>query len=368
MISNRIKKIKESPIRKIFSLAAKSPDNLINLSIGQPHFPAPKNVKNALMDAIKKNKTGYTQTLGIESLREKIKQKLAKENNIKTNLDNIIITSGVSGGLFLSFASILDPGDEIVIPEPYFVLYEQLLNFLDIKIKFLETYNDDFQINPEKLEKLITKKTKAILLNSPNNPTGAVYDKSSLEKVIKIARKNNLFIISDEIYEKFDYQKKFFSPGSIYKKTITLNGFGKSHAITGLRIGFAVAPKKIIQSMNNLQQYSFVCAPSVAQFGVDQSFEVDLSLELKEYQEKREYIIKNLKYDFIIPDGAFYFFIKIPKGAKNFVNTLIKNKILAVPGEAFSYTKKKGEKYFRISYAVSFAELKKAITILNKLK
>jgi len=364
MLSRRIQKIEESGIRKIFDLATKNKGEFVNLSIGQPHFQVSDNIKKTINKAIKENCNAYSPTAGIPALREKIADKLNRKNNIPAKLEDIIITAGVSGALFLAFSAILDPEDEIILPDPYFVLYKQILNFLEVKIKYLDTY-PDFHLDAKKLEKLITKNTKAIIINSPNNPTGAIYSKNELEKIAKIAQKNNLIIISDEIYEEFDYDNKFFSIGSIYEKTITLNGFSKSHSITGWRLGYAHGPSKIISAMNKLQQYTFVCASTPAQFALARGENINPDEKIKNYKEKRDYLYKNLKdkYELNIPEGAFYAFIKNPSEEKNFTKKLIKNKLLAVPGNVFS----EKNDYFRISFAVNDKELQKGIKILKKM-
>jgi len=179
ILSKRIQKIESSGIRKVFDLAAKNKGKYVNFSIGQPHFDAPKKLKISAQKAISDNCNSYTPTKGILKLREEISKNLRETRKIKTNPDNIIVTAGTSGAIFLLFSSIFDPGEEVILPDPYFVMYQQVLNFLGVKIKYLDTY-PDFHINPEKLEKLITQKTKAIILNSPNNPTGKVYSEQEI--------------------------------------------------------------------------------------------------------------------------------------------------------------------------------------------
>lgn len=364
MPSKRIKNIKESGIRKVFSLIEKKdPKKIVNLSVGQPHFPTPKKIKQAAQKAIKENYNAYTQTAGTLELRKKIAEKLRTKNNIKAKENEILISNGVSGALFLVFSALFNREDEIIIPDPFFVSYKQLSDFYSIKAKYLDTY-PDFRINPEKLEKIISSKTKAIFLNSPGNPTGVVYSKEEIENIVKIAKKYKLWIISDEIYEIFDYEKKFISPGSIYKKTITLNGFSKSHSITGWRLGYIHAPEELINLMSNLQQYTFVCAPSFAQKAISDNISVNLDKEVRYYKENKDLFYKELKdyYEFNKPEGAFYAYLKIPKGKNNFVEELIDKNLLVVPGEVFS----KKKNYFRISFAVEREKLIKGIEILKK--
>ncbi|RLC36660.1 aspartate aminotransferase [Candidatus Falkowbacteria bacterium] len=364
MLSNRINKIEESGIRKIFSLAAGNQGNYINLSIGQPDFSVPKKLKQAAKEAIKKNNNSYTQTQGDERLRKKIALKLNSENNIKAKSEDVIITAGVSGAIFLLFSAVFNPKDEVIVPDPYFVMYKQLLNFLDVKMIPLNIY-PDFHLKGKNLEKLITPKTKAIIINSPNNPTGAVYGQDELREAAKIARKHNLLVISDEIYEKYDYGNKFFSIGSIYKNTVTLNGFSKSHSITGWRLGYAHGPKEIIKAINKLQQYTFVCAPSFAQEAVLNEFNLDIKKEVNNYKTNRDFLYNRLKdrYELNMPEGAFYAFIKISNGQKNFMEKAIKNKLLVVPGNVFSGR----DDYFRVSFAVDKRTLEKGVKILLKM-
>lgn len=364
MLSEKIKNIKSSGIRKVFDLAVKNKGEFVNLAIGQPHFKVPDELKKALANAVQNDTNTYAPTQGISELREKIAKKLQTENNIRASSDDIIITSGTSGGIFLVLSSILNSGDEIIIPDPYFSLYKEIIVFLGGIPVFLDTY-PDFKINSEKLERLITKKTKALIINSPNNPTGIVYSKKELSAIAKIAKENKLLIISDEIYEKFDYGNKFFSIASIYENTITLNGFSKSHAVTGWRVGYAHGPGEIIQAMNKLQQYTFVCAPAPAQVALTEAFDVNLDKEYQSYRLKRDKLYQGLKnkYQIYKPEGAFYLFIKIPKERKHFIDELIKHKLLVVPGEAFSNR----NDYFRISFAVEDSALEKGIGILRNL-
>lgn len=365
LLSKRIRNIKESGIRKVFDLAAGDKGKYINFSIGQPHFRVPKQLRKAMADAVEGGANKYAPTRGIPELQQKIAKKLVIENNIQASPDDVIVTSGVSGALFLLFGSILDPGDEVIVPDPYFVLYKEIIIFLGGTPVYLDTY-PDFRIDPKKLKKLITKKTKALIINSPNNPTGMVYAKQELSGIADVAEENNLLIISDEIYEKFDYDNKFFSIASIYKNTITLNGFSKSLAVTGWRVGYAHGPSEIIEAMNKLQQYTFVCAPTLAQFAIAKVWSaVDLNKEYEQYRVKRDGLYRALKdkYDFLKPEGAFYAFIKISKGDKYFIDKLISQKLLVVPGEAFS--NKKG--YFRISFAIDDKELKRGLAVLRSV-
>ncbi len=361
-LSNRIEKLEESGIRKVFDLSTSVGKDAINFSIGQPHFKTPFELKKAGQTAIRNNFNAYMPTKGYLPLREKIAIKLDRDNDIKADKNDIIITAGVSGALFLLFSSVLNKDDEVILPDPYFVLYAEVLKYLGVKIVLHNTY-PDFRLQANKIEQLITKKTKLIIINSPNNPTGIVYDQSELEELKEVAEKHDLLIVSDEIYEAFDYEKKFFSIGSIYKNTITLNGFSKNLSITGWRIGYAHGPSEIIEAMNKLQMYSFVCAPSFAQRAVSQV--MDSGIPVFDYKKNRDYLYSELKdkYELNVPEGAFYAFIKVPKNIDNFYDRLIKKKLLIVPGDVFSGN----NDYFRISFALDFDLLKKGIQVLKDL-
>ncbi len=360
LISKRVQNFQSSGIRKIFDLAV-SLKNPINFSIGQPDFGVTKAVQIQTIEAINKNLSHYTPTFGIEALRKKIAEKLLKENSIKTDRRNILVTSGTSAAIFLALSVLVDPDDEVIIPDPYFVEYPELTKFLEGKPIFLDTY-PNFQIDPKKLEKLITKKTKVIIINSPNNPTGAVYSEEILRKIAEIGRKNNLIIISDEIYEKFIYDNKtHFSIGSIYKNTITVNGLSKSGGMTGWRLGWASGPKDIISKMGELQQYTIVCAPSIVQYGALAAFESPN--HAKEYQQKRDIIFNLLskKFETVKPEGAFYIMPKVGDGEK-FAEWAIKNNCLLIPGSVFS----RKNTHIRISFATSNETLEKGAKILLK--
>ncbi|MBD3300100.1 MAG: aminotransferase class I/II-fold pyridoxal phosphate-dependent enzyme [Candidatus Moranbacteria bacterium] len=365
MISERIRQMKESGIRKIFNQAASLKGEIINFSIGQPDFLANEKLKSNLKKAVDQNKNTYTPTLGIPELRKRIAQKLNQKNNIPAKEEEIIVTSGASGGIFLALGCLIDPGDEVILPDPYFVLYKQILTFLGAKIIYNDTY-PDFRLNLKKLKSQITKKTKLVIINSPNNPTGMVYSKQELSELKKILQPQKIPVLSDEIYEPFDYDKKFFSIASIYKKTITINGFSKTHSITGWRIGYLhTFDKKLLDQINKLQQYTFVCAPSMVQFALCDSFGSNLNKHIRKYKQKRDYLFENLKNKFNLnrTQGAFYAFVEIPKNQKNFHQKLLQKNILTVPGSVFS----EKASHFRISFAVADEVLEKGVEILKKI-
>ena len=342
-MTKRIDCIHSSKIRELFQQAAKL-KNAINFGIGQPDFKVPQQIKADLIDTINNDKMGYTQSAGISELKEKILSKYSPNKFA----ENVLISSGVTGGLFLSYSAILEESDELIIFDPYFVIYPDMCNFLNAKPVIVKT-NPDFTINIENLKQAISPKTKAILINSPNNSTGYVYSKKELEQIVEIAEQNDLWIISDEIYEDFDYENKFVSVGELYDKAIVLGGFSKKFALTGLRLGYIIGPKQIIDDMIKLQQYTYVCAPSIVQYAVAKNFNIDISSEIDSFKKRRDIIYDLLKNSFEItkPSGAFYIYPKLPKeiSATSFSKKCLENNLIIVPGSAFSKT----DNYFRIS-------------------
>jgi len=363
-IADRMSKIDSSGIRKVFDLGAKL-KNPVNLSIGQPDFTVPDVIKQASIRAIEEDKNRYTLTQGIPELRSMVKNIYEDKYNFKA--EKALITSGVSGGLILALMALINKGDEVLIPDPYFVMYKHLVNLIEGVPVFYNTY-PDFQISEKELVSKITDKTKVILVNSPNNPTGKILSENELKMIADIAEKKNIFIISDEIYDNFSYDASYHSISEYTNNVLILNGFSKSVAITGWRVGYALGPDILINEMIKLQQYSFVCAPSMAQYALLEYNKVDTDTILKEYREKRDIIYNGLKdkFDLIKPDGAFYIFPKIPgnyNSATEFVEKAIENNVLIIPGNVFS----EKDTNFRISFAATNETLQKGIEILNRL-
>ena len=365
-IADRMSKIDSSGIRKVFNLAAKI-DSPINLSIGQPDFKVPERIKRTAIKAIRSDKNSYTVTQGIFELNSLVKEIYKKRYNF--NSESSIITSGVSGGLLLALMALVDPGDEVLMPDPGFVMYKHLVNLLSGVPVFYETY-PDFRINREQFSKLFTKKTKVLIVNSPSNPTGMILPVEDLIFIAKVAKENNVFIISDEIYDDFSYDEPYRSICEFCDKDnlLILNGFSKSLAITGWRVGYALGPDKIISEMIKLQQYSFVCAPSFAQYALLEFLKVDRKNLISSYKKKRDIIYEGLKDNFnlVKPKGAFYAFPEKPErfsSSSLFVEEAIKQKVLIIPGNVFS----ERDTHFRISFAADNKILIKGIEILNNI-
>lgn len=363
-IAEHVKPIGSSGIRRVFDLGATLKDP-INLSIGQPDFPVPEQVKQAMIEAIRTDKNGYTVTRGIEPLRERI----AAESRREFDWDpDVFVTSGISGGLVLALMATLNPGEEVLIGDPYFVSYKHLVRLMGGVPVCVSMY-DDFQLHPERFESAITEKTKMIIACSPGNPTGAVFRKDDVQALAEIARGRDLLIVSDEIYCDLTYDGLNASPVPFApERTLLLRGFGKSHAMTGLRIGYAAGPTALISEMAKLQQYTFVCAPHPAQFGALAAMDTDMSAKIESYRAKRDLVCDELKnaFTFVRPSGGFYVFPEVPAkypSATAFVEDAIANNVLIIPGEVFS----ERDTHFRISYAAADEKIREGCQILRSL-
>ena len=362
MIADRMKYIDASGIRKVFDLAKKM-KNPINLSIGQPDFDVPEEIKSEAIQAIQKGYNKYTPTQGIDSLRTQLLQKIKAERGFEA--EDILITSGVSGGILLSFMTLLNPGDEVIIPDPYFVMYKHLSRLLGAVPIYLDTY-PDFIVTAESLKEKISSRTKLIILNSPANPTGAVIPSGELRAIARVCESFGITILSDEIYSSFCYDEPFDSVARYYPKTLILDGFSKSHAMTGWRMGYAAGSSEIIQAMTKLQQFSFVCAPSFAQYAALKALSLDLTGHTDLYRKKRDLIYQGLSQKFEVqkPSGAFYIFPKAPNdNADEFSKKAMENNLLIISGSVFS----EKNTHFRISYAASEETLLEGLEILNQI-
>ena len=356
-------KLDASGIRKVFDLAAAMTDP-INLSIGQPDFDVPAVVKDAAIEAIREGRNKYTVTQGIPELHEALRAKIRAEKAFEP--DGLLITSGVSGALLLAFLVLINEGDEVLIPDPYFVMYKHLVNLCGGVPVFVNTY-PDFHVTARRLAPHLSNKTKMILLNTPSNPTGVLTSDEELPKIAALARERDLILLSDEIYDCFIYDAKPASMGAVYPKTLVMGGFSKSHAMTGWRLGYVTGPKEIIQEMTKLQQFSFVCAPSFAQHAGVAALETDTTPFRDVYLKKRDLICEGIKdagYEVEKPGGAFYLFPKVPWGTDHeFVAEAIRNNLLVIPGSVFS----EETTHFRISYAATEETIERGLEVLRKL-
>lgn len=352
-----------SGIRKIYDLAAKL-KNPCNLSLGQPDFETPKEIQDAAVDAIRGGKNGYVPTPGIPELQEKLRVELRRRAGFTKG--KILVTPGVSAALFLAMGVLVEKGDEVLVPDPYFSLYWNSIRFFAGVPVLLDTY-PDFRIDPARLDRLITPRTKLILFNNPVNPTGVAYRDEEVAAIADVARRRGVLILSDEIYASYSYDFPHESMGLHADRPLIVGGFGKAYAVTGWRLGFAAGPDEIIDKMTVLQQFSFVCAPSMAQYAGVAALDVKVSEHRRDYRRKRDFVYDELKnvYEMERPQGAFYFFPKCPGGLRDseFVGRAIDRGLLIVPGSACS----RKTTHFRMSYAVPDRTLERGVSILKKL-
>ena len=362
LLASRTGQIDASGIRKVFDLAKQLKDP-INLSIGQPDFDVPPEVKRAAHEAIDAGQNRYTPTQGMPELREQLRADERRDTGREWAEDELVITSGVSGGLFLALMALVEEGDEVIVPDPYFVMYKHLVKLFGGTPVFLDTYGDGFGIDPERLDALITPKTKLLLLNSPANPTGRILSRDELAAVAAVCERHDLLVLSDEIYRRFAYVE-MVSMAEMYAKTLVLAGHSKAYAMTGWRLGYACGPAEVIQAMTMMQQYSFVCAPSISQAAALACPEVMLEPYIEAYREKRDLMVAALSGHFEIgpPDGAFYLWAKAPNGLSgtDFVERAIAANVLIIPGAVFS----ERDSHFRICYTVPNETLERGAEVL----
>ena len=367
--------------------------DVVSFAAGEPDFNTPKNIIDAAYKAMQDGKTKYTPSSGIEPLKKAICNKFKKENNLEYNINQVIVCNGAKQCIANVFLSILNPEDEVLIPRPYWVSYPELVKLADGKPVFVDTKKqNDYKYSVDVLERYVSSKTKAILLNSPGNPLGNVYTKDELTEIAAFAKKYDLFIISDEIYEKLIYDDcKHISIASLnedaYSRTIVINGVSKSYSMTGWRIGYCAASEKIIKLMNSIQSHFTSNPNSVAQYATLEALTGDqstIAIMAKAFDERRNIAINMLdninEISYIKPQGAFYIMIDISKLInKSFNDIKIKDSlafskllleaenVAVIPGSAFGF-----ENYIRISYATSSENVKKGIerlqAFINNLK
>lgn len=374
MISNRCRAIDVSGIRRMFEMGAKLEDP-INLSIGQPDFAVPDPLKEATIRAIREDRNGYTLTQGAPELRAAITSRVTDELgwDFSTGDRMVMVSSGTSGALLLACLALLNPGDEIIAGDPWFVVYPAVAEIAGATFVACDTY-PDFRMTAARVEPLITDRTKVLLVNSPGNPSGVVLTGNEMRDLAELCRDRGIMLISDEIYDEFTYPDareggKCPSPAAHSDQMLLVRGFGKTYGCTGWRMGYVAGPTAILREMAKLQQYTFVCAPSMAQYGMLDVFSVDVSDHVEAYERKRGMVLDAFEGVAHVarPGGAFYAFVETPPAlglsATQFVERAVERNVLAIPGSVFS----RRDTHFRISYAVADDKLAQGLEILTGL-
>lgn len=382
--ADRLKNVPMSKTRAIFAKCAELRRQGIEvtaLTLGEPDFDTPEYVKDACKEALDLNLTKYEDNNGPFELRKAICEKLKVENGLEYTPDEISVTTGVAQGMFAAILSFLNPGDEIIVPDPVYLTYSAIPNIAGAVIKNYRLLEEnDYQIDIDELESLVTEKAKMIVVVSPSNPTGGVLDKSSLEKIADVAKNHDLLVLSDEIYERltYDEDKPAISIASLpgmKERTIVLNGLSKSMAMTGWRIGYMAAPIELIEPMNRMTFYMTAGATTFAAYAAIEAVKnLDGSIEKMrdEFKKRRDYLVAEINkmenFSCKMPEGAFYVFMNIKKTgmtSEEFCDFALDSARLAVvPGDAFGEC---GEGYVRMSYATSMENLKKAVSLLMKI-
>ena len=377
-INEKVKLCKPSGIRKFFDIASEI-EGCISLGVGEPDFDTPWHIREAAIQSLKEGKTYYTSNAGLKELRIEICKWLKDHYSLDYRWeDEVIVTTGASEAVDLAFRSIINPGDEVIVPTPCYVSYEPSVILCDGIVKTIQLKNENqFRLTPQELEEAITPKTKAIILNYPNNPTGGVMSKEDLEAIAKVIIKHDLFVISDEIYSELSYgDKKHFSIGAIdgmKERSFIINGFSKAYSMTGWRLGYICGPKEVVQQMYKIHQYAIMAAQTTSQFaGIEalKNGDRDVQKMRNTYDERRKFLLKRFEkigLPCFTPLGAFYAFPDIRKfgmSSEEFCLKLLEQeKVVVVPGNAFGEA---GEGFIRISYAYSIKDLSKALDRIEK--
>ena len=377
-ISSRVQAVPPSGIRKYFDIAATMQD-VISLGIGEPDFVTPRPIMDAGIASLNAGKTQYTSNSGLVELRRAVALSLKRLYGMAYNPETeILMTVGVSEALYLALTAILDPGDEVIVPQPCFVAYTAEVTFAGgVPVPVRTRVADNFQVTAEQIERKITPKTKALLIGYPNNPTGAVISRAHLEPIAQLAEKHDLLVISDEIYDRLVYSGFqhvcFASLPKMRERAITLGGFSKSHAMTGWRLGYAAASAELLGAMRKIHQYTIMSAPTPAQYAGMEALahgEPFVQEMVAEYDRRRQMLVRGLNtlgLDCFEPRGAFYAFPSVAKSGLDehaFADKLLDEEHVAVvPGSAFG---EGGEGFVRLSYATAYEKLEEALNRLER--
>ncbi len=351
---------------------------VINLGIGEPDFGVPNDIIKEAYRAMAEGKNRYTPTAGIHQLRELIAERYGSAWDADIDYSNVILTPGASNALFMLIASIVDEGDEVLIPMPSYPHYEAVVRLLGGKpIEIPTKLEKDFEPEIEEINKRITRKTKLIIINTPTNPTGYVYDDRTMSALVDIALEKGIYIISDEVYENFVYEGKFVSMNkfrSMFDRIVTVHSFSKTFGMTGWRLGFLIGNDFLISNISKLQTYINACPPSIAQYAalyaLSSPFVAEnIKLIINSYRERRDIVynlLRNKGFDVSLPRGAFYIFPRIPvkMDSYEFCRGLLRSEgVVTMPGRAFGEA---GEGYFRITFAVDPEMLRVAVELIEK--
>lgn len=388
-ISNKLKSIAPSVTLAITAKAKKLKSegiDIIGFGAGEPDFQTPQYIREAAIKAIEEENIGYTAASGMESLRTVICEKLKKDNNLDYTIDQIVVSNGAKHSLYNILAAICNEGDEVIVPNPYWVSYPELVKLADATPVFVECPEEnEFKYSIDELRKAVNEKTKAIILNSPNNPTGTVYKKEDLEEIAKIAVENNIYVISDEIYEKLLYEGEHVSIASLGEEiknlTIVVNGVAKAYAMTGWRIGYTASNKELAKVMGNFQSHATSNPNTIAQYATIAALkgsQEPIDEMISAFKERREFMVDKINsipnLSCLKPQGAFYVMINISKllGSKlngynintsiDFADYLLEHaKVAVVPGIGFG-----NDNYIRLSYATSLENIKEGLNRIEK--
>lgn len=376
-VNSIITGIKPSGIRKFFDIVSEMKD-AISLGVGEPDFETPWHIRDEGIKSLEKGKTFYTSNSGLIELREEICHYLKRRYDISYRArEEVVITVGGSEAIDIALRAMVDPGDEVLIPQPSYVSYEPCAILAGAKPVIIELkHENQFRLTAEELEAVITDKTKILIMPFPNNPTGAIMERADLEAIAKVIEKHDLYVISDEIYSELCYLENHVSIANIpgmWERTVLINGFSKSYAMTGWRLGYACGPEEIIAQMTKIHQFCIMCAPTTSQYAATDALkngDEDVAMMRESYDQRRRYLVhafKQIGLECFEPFGAFYIFPCIKEfgmTSDEFANRFLQEeKVAVVPGTAFGDC---GEGFIRISYAYSMERLKEAIGRLER--
>lgn len=377
VICEKVKAIKPSGIRKLFDIANEIPD-VISLGVGEPDFDTPWHIREEGMYSLQQGKTFYTSNAGLAELREEICSYIKRKYHLTYDSKNeVIVTVGGSEAIDIALRTIINPGDEVICPEPCFVSYQPCIALADgVPVTVSLTAETEFRLTKEQLEAAITPKTKALMISYPNNPTGAIMEKKDLEPLIDVIIKHDLLVITDEIYAELTYNGEHVSIASLpgmQERTILINGFSKAYAMTGWRLGYVLAPAAITQYMLKIHQFAIMSSPTTSQYAAIAALrdgDKDIKIMRESYNQRRRYLIDTfhkLGIPCFEPFGAFYVFPKISEfgmSSEDFCTALLKaENVAVVPGSAFGEC---GDSHVRISYAYSLDELREAMKRIGR--